>query len=438
MKQKLLIVFLILAMVFTGCQKSSEGAKTEDGRTVIRFWHSMGGNLTEAIDKMVKDYNDSQDKYLVKAEYQGEYDDALTKLRSASSGSSLDVDIVQVFELGARFMIDSGLIVPIQEMIDKNNFDVSDLEPNLLAYYTIDGKLNSMPFNSSTPLLYYNKDIFKKAGIDKIPESLEELEVVGQKLKDSGVEMPISMSIYGWWVDQFMLKQEKDLFDNDNGRGGNPTKTVFVENGGMENILSRWKSLEEKGIAPNVGRTGGQQEFVSGVSAMTFASTASLKGILSEVGDKFEVGTAYYPAVNKDDKGMVSIGGASLYMIDSGDEKRKDGAWDFISYMVSPKSQAYWNANSGYFPVNVKAHDEPVFKENIEKFPQFKTAIDQLHDSTPESQGAICAVYQESRQIFEKYVEDMLNDNKTPKEAAKAMQEDIDRAITDYNRANVK
>lgn len=438
MKQRILILLTVFAMLFTaGCKKSGSAAK-EDGRTVITFWHSMGGNLNEAIDKMVADYNASQDKYLVKAEFQGEYDDALTKLRSASSGSALDVDIVQVFELGARFMIDSGLITPVQEMIDKTNFNTADLEPNLLAYYTIDGKLNSMPFNSSTPLLYYNKDMFKKAGITEVPKSLEEMVKVGEELKAKGVEMPLSMSIYGWWVDQFMLKQQKPLFDMNNGRGGNPTKTVFVENGGMENILERWKELADKGIAPNVGRTGGKQEFVSGVSAMTFGSTASLAGILQEVGDKFEVGTAYYPAVNKDDKGMVSIGGASLYMIDSGSDERKAGAWDFISYMVSPKSQAYWNANSGYFPVNVKAHDEDVFKENIKKFPQFQTAIDQLHDSTPESQGAICAVYQESRQVFEKYVEDMLNGVKTPKEAAEAMQKDIDSAINDYNRANNK
>lgn len=442
MKKRNLLLLIILAalMLFTGCgTKTAQAAPAEeDGKIVINFWHSMGGNLNEAIDKMVADYNASQDKYVVKALYQGEYDDALTKLRSASSGSSLDVDIVQVFELGARFMIDSGLIVPVQEMIDKTGFNTGDLEPNLLAYYTIDGKLNSMPFNSSTPLLYYNKDMFKEMGIAEPPKSLEEMVTVGEEMKAKGCEMPISMSIYGWWIDQFMLKQEKQIFDSNNGRSGDVTKSVFVENGGMENILNRWKELEDKGIAPNVGRTGGQQEFVSGVSAMTFASTASLAGILSEVGDKFEVGTAYYPAVNKDDKGMVSIGGASLYMIDSGDDARKEGAWDFISYMVSPEVQAYWNANSGYFPVNVKAHDEPLFKENIQKFPQFETAINQLHDSTPESQGAICAVYQESRQIFEQYVEDMLNDNKTPKEAAEAMQKDIDQAIEDYNRANQK
>lgn len=437
MKKTLLILLLVAAMLLQACGSKGSATK-EDGKTVIRFWHSMGGSVGEGLQKLVDKYNAQSDKYVVKAQYQGEYDDALTKLRSASSGSQVQADIVQVFELGARFMIDSGLITPVQEMIDKDNYDISQLEPNLVAYYTIDNKLNSMPFNSSTPLLYYNKDLFEKAGVSEVPKSLEEMLEVGKKLMDGGVEMPISLSIYGWWIDQFMIKQELALFDNNNGRSGNPTKTVFVENGGMVNILEKWKELYDANIAPNVGRTGGKQEFVSGLSAMTFGSTASLKGILSEVGDKFEVGTAYFPAVNKDDKGMVSIGGASLYMINSGNDERKAGAWDFIKFMVSPQSQAEWNAATGYFPVNVKAHETETFKENIKKYPQFETAIDQLHDSTPESQGAICAVYQESRQVFEKYVEDLLNGNKTSEEAASAMQADIDSAINDYNRANLK
>lgn len=233
-----------------------------------------------------------------------------------------------------------------------------------------------------------------------------------------------------------MSKQELPVFDNGNGREKNPTKVVFDENGGMENILSMWKELADKGVAPNVGKQGGQPEFISGTSAMTFASTASLKQILNEVGDSFEVGTAYFPSVYKTDKGMVSIGGASIYIIDTDDDKRKDASWDFIKFLVSPESQAYWNAETGYFPINVDAHNEEVFKENIKKFPQFETAIDQLHDSSPESQGGLATVYQETRQIEEKYVEEVLNGNKTPQEAAKAIAKEVNDALNNYNSSN--
>lgn len=421
-------------------QSSEQAENTESqgsaDKTTIVFWHSMGGNLNDAIDHLVEEYNNSQDKYLVKAQFQGEYDDALTKLRSSASGKDVGADLVQVFDLGTRYMIDSGLIKPIQDFVDQDNYDTSQLEENLLAYYTVDGKLNSMPFNSSTPLLYYNKDMFDEAGVE-VPKSLEEMKETGKKLMDSGVtDMPISMSVYGWWVEQFMSKQGLDIFDNENGRKANPTKTVFDENGGVTNVLKEWKELKDLGIAPNVGKQGGGPEFKAGTSAMTFASTASLAQILSEVGDRFEVGTAYFPGVMASDNNGVSIGGASLYALDSGDEEKMQGTWDFIKFLVSVDSQTYWNANTGYFPVNKGVLDTEEFKELIEKSPQFEIAINQLHDSTPEDQGALATVFQESRQIIEKYIEEMLNDKLSPEKASKKMAEEIDAALESYNKVN--
>lgn len=421
-------------------QSSEQAENTESqgstDKTTIVFWHSMGGNLNDAIDYLVEEYNNSQDKYVVKAQFQGEYDDALTKLRSSASGKDVGADLVQVFDLGTRYMIDSGLIKPIQDFVDQDNYDTSQLEENLLAYYTVDGKLNSMPFNSSTPLLYYNKDMFDEAGVE-VPKSLEEMKETGKKLMDSGVtDMPISMNVYGWWVEQFMSKQGLDIFDKGNGRKANPTKTVFDESVGVTNVLKEWKELKDLGIAPNVGKQGGSPEFKAGTSAMTFASTASLAQILSEVGDRFEVGTAYFPGVMASDSNGVSIGGASLYALDSGDEDKMQGTWDFIKFLVSVDSQTYWNANTGYFPVNKGVLDTEEFKELIEKSPQFETAINQLHDSSPEDQGALATVFQESRQIIEKYIEEMLNDKLSPEEASKKMAEEIDAALESYNKVN--
>lgn len=415
---------------------SQETSAEAEGKTNLTFWHSMGGAPGDAVNTLVDRYNQSQDEVFVTSEYQGEYDDALTKLRSAASGEDVGADLVQVFELGTRYMIDSGLIRPMQEFVDADGYDLSQLEENLLAYYTVDGTLNSMPFNSSTPLLYYNKEMFDEAGVEP-PKSLEEMKEVGQKLLDSGVtDMPISMNVYGWWIDQYMNKQGLDLFDNENGRQANPTQTVFTENGGVLNILEAWKELEEMGIAPNVGKQGGGPEFLSGTSAMTVASTANLAQYLKEVGDRFTLETAYFPAVADSDEGGVSIGGASVYILDSGNEEKMNAAWDFVKFLVNPESQAYWNASTGYFPVNKGAHEEEEFKKNIEQYPQFKTAIDQLHDSAPEDQGALATVYQEARQVMEKYIEEMLNGDKTPKEAEEAMAEEIDAALESYNKVN--
>ena len=132
---------------------------SEVDKTTISFWHSMGGVNGQAIDTLVQKFNDENEYGItVEAEYQGSYDDALNKLKSAQIGN-MGADLVQVYEIGTRFMIESGWIVPMQSMVNADEYDTSVLESNLAAYYTINDMLYSMPFNSSTPLMYYNKDM---------------------------------------------------------------------------------------------------------------------------------------------------------------------------------------------------------------------------------------------------------------------------------------
>lgn len=121
-------------------------------KTNVVFWYSLEGANADAIKAIVKRFNTSQDKIFVDAQYQGAYDDAINKLKAAGMGQ-LPCDIVHSYEIGTRFIIDSGWIVPVQEYIDKDGWDTSVIEPNLLAYNMVDGRINSMPFNGSTPLM---------------------------------------------------------------------------------------------------------------------------------------------------------------------------------------------------------------------------------------------------------------------------------------------
>ena len=112
-----------------------EGTAESPGKVEINFWHAMSGAGQEALDSIVSDFNSSQDKYTVNAEFQGSYEESLTKLRSV--GGTKDAPaITQVFEVGTKFMIDSGYIEPMQSFIDKDNYDLSQLEENILNYYT--------------------------------------------------------------------------------------------------------------------------------------------------------------------------------------------------------------------------------------------------------------------------------------------------------------
>ena len=413
-------------------------AKEVDG-TEISFWHSMGGVNGQAIDTLVEKFN-SENEYgiTVNAQYQGEYDDSLNKLKSAQIGN-MGADLVQVYEIGSRFMIESGWIIPMQEMIDADKYDMSSIEPNLAAYYTIDDQLYSMPFNSSTPIMYYNKDMFEKAGITEVPDSLEAIEKTGdQLLEKGGAGEVISLGIYGWFFEQFMGKQGLDYANNGNGRTEAATAVAFDENGGAANILTAWKSLYDKGYAPNVGKGGdaGLADFSAGKSAITLGSTASLKQILQDVNGKFEVGTAYFPKVKSSDEGGVSIGGASLWALNNEDPKKARATWEFVKFLVSAESQAYWNAQTGYFTVTIDAHEEPVFKENIEKYPQFQTAIDQLHDSSPKYVGALLSVFPEARATVESQIESLLNGDQDVDETVSKLAESINKSIEEYNLVN--
>ena len=447
MKKKVIASMLALSMiagtssaVFAAENTTAEMADASDvDGTTISFWHSMGGVNGEALDTLVKQFNEENGYGItVDAQYQGEYDDSLNKLKSAQIGN-MGADLVQVYEIGTRFMIDSGWIVPMQEMIDGDGYDLSQIEPNLAAYYTIDNELYSMPFNSSTPILYYNKDMFEKAGITEVPDSLEGIGEIGQQLLDNGgAGEAMSMGIYGWFFEQLISKQGLEYANNGNGRKEAATAVAFDENGAAKNILTVWKDLNDKGFAPIVGKGGdaGLADFSAGKSAITLGSTASLKQILQDVNGKFEVGTAYFPKVSSSDEGGVSIGGASLWALDNQDPKKLRATWEFIKFLISPESQAYWNAQTGYFPVTVAAQEEETFKQKVAEYPQFQTAIDQLHDSAPEYAGALLSVFPEARAIVESEIESLLNGNEDVDAAVKNMTESINGAIEEYNLVN--
>lgn len=456
MKKRLVSLLLVAAMAvgtLAGCgsqtseeQTADESAETtyemadasEVEGTEITFWHSMGGVNGAAIDTLVEKFNEENEYGItVVAQYQGEYDDSLNKLKSAQIGN-MGADLVQVYEIGTSFMIESGWIVPMQNMVDADGYDLTQIEENLAAYYTIDNQLYSMPFNSSTPIMYYNKDMFEAAGITEIPSSLEEIEAIGdQLLNEGGAGEVISLSIYGWFFEQFCGKQGLDYANNGNGREETATAVAFDSNGAAENILTAWKSLYDNGYAPNVGKGGdaGLADFSAGKSAITLGSTASLKQILQDVNGKFEVGTAYFPSIKADDEGGVSIGGASLWALNNNDPKKLRATWEFVKFLVSAESQAFWNAETGYFPVTTAAHEEEVFLANIEEYPQFQTAIDQLHDSAPEYAGALLSVFPEARATVEAEIESMLN-GKSVDDAVTDMATSINEAIEEYNLLN--
>lgn len=436
--KRLVALLLVLMLALTGLSALAEGGKTK-----VVFWYSLGGTNAEVIASMVEAFNASQDKIEVDAQYQGEYDDAINKLKATAMGEALPFDIVQTYEIGSRFIIDSKKMVPVQTYIDKTGFDTSVIEPNLLAYYTIDGVINSVPFNCSTPLMYYNKTAFDEAGITEIPTTVDGILEIAEKLATFDAEGKLDragflFSNYGWFFEQWTGKMGREYVNNGNGRESYATKVAFDENGAALDLFNMWKKISENKYTQYIERGGTGQAraaFAAGKTAIFLASTANLAGVLANV-DSFEVGTAFFPYVNAEDKGGVSTGGGTLWMVDSGDEAKMDASWEFIQYMINPENQAIWNARTGYFPINMKAHDTDTFKENIAKFPQFQTALDQLHASSPEYVGSLLSVFPEVRQYVEDVTEEVFLKGLSPEDAVTKLTNLANDAIEMYNLTN--
>ena len=184
---------------------------------------------------------------------------------------------------------------------------------------------------------------------------------------------------------------------------------------------------------------GGGKTTSEAQSATTDETTAS-----AEAGSTADGAEA--PDLNQDTKGTtitfwhsmggVSIGGASLWALNNNDDAKAAATWKFIKFLISPESQAYWNAETGYFPVTTAADEEQTFKDNVAQYPQFQTAIDQLHDSKPQYAGALLSVFPEARQIVETEIENMINGNETPEKAVESMASQINSSIEDYNLVN--
>ena len=415
-------------------------------KTTIEFWHGMKGANAAAIDKLVADFNaQSGGKVEVKAIYQGNYDETIAKYKASVQQKSTPA-LVQIYDIGSRFMVDSKQTVPMYKFIDKDKFNAADIEPNIANYYSIDGKLQSMPFNTSTPLLYLNKEAFVRAGLDptKPPKNLDEIGEMAKKLtvKDASgktVQYGFGAAIYGWLLEQLMATDDKEYCDNGNGRKGLATKVQFDQETGVR-VAQWWADLVKGGYATNTGRKtdDAQAAFKAGTVAIHLESTGAMRGYVEAAKGKFTVLTAPYPKASSSSTGGPIIGGASLWINGVGHSaKEKRAAWEFVKFAVSPAQQAKWHTGTGYVPVNAKALDEQIDKDWVAQYPQFKTAVDQLHALPPSvaSAGCLLGVMPQARKASEDGLEAAIVGGKPADQAMKDAAASVQGAIDSYNKS---
>lgn len=404
----------------------------------IVFWHAMGGNFQPTLNRIVEEYNKSQDEYEVEALYQGSYQETLNKFKSVQ-GTDKAPALVQLNEISTEYMYNSGAITPIQNFVNKDGYDLTKLEDTLINYYTINGTLYSMPFNSSASVLLYNKDAFKEVGLDpeKAPRSYKEISEVAKKLTKGTERYGFAMIMDAWFIEQLLANENTLYVNEENGRAGKAPTGVAYEGDKIKAIFSWLNDMYRANTATSYGKEyqNTRAAFLSGKVTMYMDSSSGIQQ-LTELAD-FEIGTAYVPSESGEFVG-VPIGGASLWVTNSVPTKQQEAAWDFIKYAVSKESQALWASSTGYYSVNKEAYNLDLLKNDLEKTPQKLVAVNEIKNTkkTPATSGAVVGVFPELRKLMTDAMEKVYGGNEKLDKVIDKVVKDSDRVIKRYNRLN--
>ena len=412
------------------------------GQVDVTFWHAMTGANGAALTALTNTFNQqNQGRIHVNLAFKNSYDDTLAAYKSSLQGGQLP-DLVQMYDVGTRFMIDSKAITPAQSFLDADKQGLPDLQPNIAGYYTVDKTLYSMPFNTSMPLIYINKNAFTKAGLDpnKPPRTLDEIRADAEKIKktpNSGVQYAFGASLYGWFFEQFVARSGQTLCDADNGRTGRVNTTALVSDENVA-LLGWWQKMVADGLAAKLDSdtTNGDNAFTAGTTAMTLESTGSLGDFIKGSAGRFSVGTGPYPSIAPNPPGGPIIGGASLWIIGKGKSPAQQRAsWEFAKFLGSESSQVAWHTATGYFPTSRAALDDPKDKQWVAQRPQFQTAITELQNTalTPASQGCSVGVMPQVRKDVENAMQSVVLQGADPRTALTAAKTAADKQIADYN-----
>ncbi|HEK1084335.1 TPA: sn-glycerol-3-phosphate ABC transporter substrate-binding protein UgpB [Proteus mirabilis] len=381
-------------------------------KTEIEWWHAMGGALGQKVNQIASDFNASQSEYVIKPVYKGTYPETMTSAVAAFRAKNQPA-IVQVFEVGTASMMGAKKAVfPVYQLMEKTNepFDPNSYLSTVTAYYTTsDGKMISLPFNSSTPVLYYNKALFKQAGIEQPPKTWKEMGAVSQKLLDAGVKCGFTTTWQSWTqIENFGARNNLPIATKNNGFDGTDTSFLFNQAPFVTHI-QRMADWSKSGIFKYGGRQSDAMPlFYTQECAMVMESSAGFAGIKENMkGIDIGVSQLPYDDTLVDKPANSIIGGASLWVMAGRPDAEYNGVAKFFTYLSSPEVQADWHQATGYLPVTKAAYALTQQQGFYQKNPGADTAILQMttSDSTANSKGLRFGNFLQTREIVDEELE---------------------------------
>ena len=381
-----------LALVtLSGCTEQPTHDRSDaNGLIEIDWWHSMGGALGEEVDSIAQGFNASQPQFRINAIFKGGYSETMNGAVAAFRAGE-QPHIVQIYEVGtATMMAAEGAIYPVWQLMRDMEvpLESADYLPAILAYYAdSQGRLISMPFNSSTPVVYYNKGAFKKAGLDPLtpPATWPQLEQQVSQLLQSGMACGFTTAWQSWvQIENFGTWHNIPFATRSNGFDGLDTELLINREAHVKHIaqLARW---QEKRIFVYGGRSSqSSTQFYNGDCAIYMNSSAAYAGIQENV-TTFEFGVGflpYWPDLIEEPQNSI-IGGASLWTFRGHGRAEYEGIAQFYAYLTSREVQARWHQSTGYLPVTFAAYELTQADGFYQRNPGTEVAIKQLTRNSP-------------------------------------------------------
>jgi sn-glycerol 3-phosphate transport system substrate-binding protein len=412
--------------------------------TEIQWWHSMTGALNDRVNEIAQKFNASQSDYKVTAVFKGQYDESMAAAIAAYRSGN-PPQIVQVFEVGtATMMAAKGAIKPVYQLMAESGekFDPKAFLPAVSGYYSdTQGHLLSMPFNSSTQVMYINKDAFKKAGLDPNapPKTWPEVGAAAEKLKAAGMACGFTTGWQSWvQLESFSAWHNVAFGTKENGFGGLDTRLTF--NGPVQvRHIQNLGDWSKKGFFTYAGRKDEPlAKFTSGDCGIITTSSGSYANIKANA--KFDWSVAqlpYYADVQGAPQNTI-IGGATLWVLTQKNPDVYKGIAKFFTFLASPEIQSDWHQKTGYVPITLAAYDLTKSQGFYEKNPGTDIAIKELTNKPPtaNSKGVRFGNFVQIRNIVDEEFETVWGGQKTAKQALDDAVRRSNEQVEKFEKAN--
>jgi sn-glycerol 3-phosphate transport system substrate-binding protein len=412
--------------------------------TEIMWWHAMSGELGRQLEKLASDFNASQSEYRIAPSYKGNYTETVTASIFAFRSRSQPA-IVQVNEIAtATMMAARGAIYPVFELMKNESeaFSPAAYLPAVTGYYSdVAGNMLSFPFNASTPILYYNKDLFRAAGLDPAiaPKTWPEVGAAAKKLRASGAVCGLTTSWPSWInVENFSAFHNLPISTRANGFGGLDAELTFNNPVMVRHVaqLAEWQTTK---VFDYSGRAQtAEPRFQKGECGIFLGSSATRADIRAN--SKFEVGYGmmpYWPDVEGAPQNTI-IGGATLWVLRDRPRAEYKGVAKFFAFLSKPEVQAAWHQSTGYLPVTRAAFDLTRTLGFYDRNPGAAISIEQitLKPPTANSRGVRLGSFVLIRDVIDDELEHAFSGKKSAQAALDSAVERGNRLLRQFERAN--